>query len=144
MRRRHVVRPDVIVLPAWNGRQRKVPRYKFRAWSRAEDAQWEAKRLLLDERVRQMAELQAAIEALKAGAPKACAGEPSAALRRTPIFVGIDVQADGRFGVTLWRGEKKNAVYALAGLGEVLTRKLPQALEEALEMAQEEAGASGS
>lgn len=55
---------------------------------------------------------------------------------RGSVFIGIDVDANGKLMVTLWRGTQRNACYVPADKATVLGRLLPQAIDEAFEIAQ--------
>lgn len=52
------------------------------------------------------------------------------------VFIGIDVQADGKLGVTVWRGGRRDSIYVMVDADKALRRVLPQALEEAVALAQ--------
>ena len=70
--------------------------------------------------------------------------KPPVIAAREPIFIGIDVQANGKLCVALWRGDERNAGYRPAFKAEVLSRFLPQAIDEAIAFAQEEAAQASS
>lgn len=59
-----------------------------------------------------------------------------------PIFIGIDVQADGRLKIILWRGTERNASYAPCHPEQAMRRQLPEAIAEAIEFAQPLAGST--
>jgi hypothetical protein len=53
---------------------------------------------------------------------------------RTPIFIGIDVHAQG-VKISLWQGDKLDAMYRLLDKQKALKTALPQVLDEAIELA---------
>jgi len=62
--------------------------------------------------------------------------KPPLVQARGPVFIGIDVQADGKLKVVLWRGDRWDAIYRSTDKKAALARFLPQAIDEAIEFAQ--------
>lgn len=55
------------------------------------------------------------------------------------VRIEIEVAADGRLFITLWRGSRKDAAYAACTAAQALKRQLPEAIAEAMAFAQESA-----
>lgn len=63
-------------------------------------------------------------------------GMDSARCGSSQVFIGIDVEPDGRLAVTLWRGSRRDSTYACVDKAQALARVLPQAIDEAIALLQ--------
>lgn len=63
-------------------------------------------------------------------------------LETSEVFIGIDVQRDGRLKVRIWRGGRIDASYSPVAAEVAMRRQLPEAIAEAIEMVQVSSGSS--